>query len=153
MKNKSLHNNSLSEEANKMLAQWLEIRQDLENRKEKLSGKDLSHLKLMEADLSNAVLAGADLTSTYLIRANLENADLSEADLSNTVFAEANLRGANFNDAEMEDTWLNGADLSGVLNLTADQVQDAHFDRDTRFPDNIRITWGEDGRPSVAANG
>ena len=153
MNNKAIHNNSLSEEANRMLAQWIEARQDLEGRKEQLAGEDMSNLKLMEADFSNANLVGADLSSTYLIRANLENANLSEADLSNAVFAEANLRGADFNEAEMEGAWLNGADLSGVLNLTCDQVLDANFDRETQFPEYIRVAWSEDGKSTVTRAG
>ncbi len=136
---------SLGEEGKKMLAEWVEIRRDLESRKESLSGEDLSNLKLMEAELPNAKLSEADLSSTYLIRANLSEADLTGADLSNAVFAEANLKGANFSEAEMMDTWLNGADLTGAVNLTCDQVEEANIDRETKLPDYIEIKWNDNG--------
>ncbi len=136
---------NLGEEGNKMLAEWIGIRKDLEGRKQELSGEDLSNLKLMEAELDNAKLTEADLSFAYLIRANLSGSDLSGADLSNAVLAEANLTGANFSEAEMTDTWLNGCDLSGALNLTCDQIEDANIDRDTRLPDYIKVTWNDNG--------
>jgi hypothetical protein len=136
---------NLGEEGNKMLAEWIGVRKDLEGRKQQLSGEDLSNLKLMEAELDNAKLTEADLSTSYLIRADLSGADLSGADLSSAVLAEANLTGANFSEAELMDTWLNGADLSGAVNLTCDQIEEANIDQDTKLPDYIKITWNDNG--------
>jgi len=135
---------NLSEEANKMLEQWRALREDLEARKQALGGKDLSNLKLMEAQFHDANLAEADLSGAYLIRANLARADLTEADLTGAVLAEADLKGANLKDAELMDAWLNGADLTGALNLTCDQIELANLDRETRLPDYLKITWTSD---------
>ncbi|PIQ95499.1 MAG: hypothetical protein COV67_14580 [Nitrospinae bacterium CG11_big_fil_rev_8_21_14_0_20_56_8] len=126
-----------------MLAEWAAEKQKVESKKNHLAGADLSNLKLMEANLSQANLAGADLSSTYLIKADLSNADLSGADLSGTIFSDADLSGANLEGADTSDAFFNGANLTGARGLTCDQVALANIDRETRFPDYIQIAWGE----------
>jgi hypothetical protein len=43
------------------------------------------------------------------------------------------------------DSYLHGANLSGVTNLTCEQIELANFDKDTIFPDYIKINWAENG--------
>ncbi|MEE9258791.1 MAG: pentapeptide repeat-containing protein [Nitrospinaceae bacterium] len=128
-----------------MLPEWFELRKKVETSKSGLHGADLSYAKLMHADLSDANLKQADLSDAYLMRANLAGADLREADLSRAIISEADLKGADLEGAELCDAYLNGADLSGVRNLTCDQLELANFDRETKFPENIIITWDADG--------
>jgi uncharacterized protein YjbI with pentapeptide repeats len=51
------------------------------------------------------------------------------------------LSGADLDDADLEDAYLNGADLTSASNLTCDQIEFANFDKATRFPAYIQITW------------
>lgn len=136
-----IQDENMLEKARDMVATWMEARQKVENRKDQLEGEDLSHLKLMEAQLDQANLVNADLSYTYLIKANLKNANLEGADLSGTVLAEADLSGADLKDTELYETWLNSANLEGALNLTPEQLEDANIDQNTRLPDYIKIEW------------
>ncbi len=128
-----------------MLEEWLLYREKIQNSKDSLVGADLSTAKLMRIDLSNGNLSQADLSCAYLIRSNLSGANLQNADLSEAVLSESNLTGADLEGAELTDAYLNGADLSGAKNLTCDQVEFAIIDRDTKFPDYLKIVWDADG--------
>ena len=127
-----------------MLEEWAENLNKVVARKDVLEGADLSHHKLMKAQLQGAKLSGADLSFAYLMQADLSGADLSEVDFNSAVLSEANLKGANLEDADFTDAYLCGVDLSQVLNLTCDQLEPANLDRDTRLPDYIQITWLSD---------
>ena len=124
-----------------MLPEWILFRKKIEDSKHDLQGACLGYAKLMGADLAGADLREADLSTAYLIRANLSGANLSGADLNGAVISEANLRGADLGDADLEDAYLNGADLTYVSNLTCDQIEFANFDKATRFPAYIQVTW------------
>jgi len=127
-----------------MLEEWAAILKQVEAGKDNLEGADLSHHKLMKAQLQGANLKGADLSYAYLIRADLTGADLSEVDFNSAVLSEATLHGANLEDADFTEAYLCGVDLSQVLNLTCDQLELAYLDRETRLPDYIQITWLSD---------
>ena len=124
-----------------MLPEWVILKKEIEAKKPNLQGVDLGNQKLMGINLEGADLTDADLSIAYLIRANLSEANLTNADLSGAVLSEANLKGANLNGAELEDAYLNGADLTNVSNLTCDQLDLANFDKETLFPDYIKISW------------
>lgn len=75
-------------------------------------------------DLSGAKVRRTNLSHTNLTRANLSHADLTGADL----------RGANLAGAILTGTILRGADLSGVINLTKEQLAGAVIDDTTILP-------------------
>lgn len=124
-----------------MLDDWILQRKKIEVSRENLRGADLSHAKLMKADLRKADLRGADLSFSYLMRADLAGANLEGADLSGSVIIEANLIEANLEDADLTDAYLHGTDLSKVLNLTADQIESAFIDRETMLPEYLQVVW------------
>ena len=124
-----------------MLEDWIIQRKKIEDSKEDLRGADLSYAKLMKADLRKADLSGADLSFSYLMQADLSEANLAEADLSDAVISEAVLVGADLEAADLTDAFLHGADLRGVLNLTAEQMEAAYIDRDTKVPEYIQVVW------------
>ena len=128
-----------------MLEDWILRKKEIEDSKDKLQGADLCNAKLMQAKLGYAQLEDADLTAAYLIRADLRGANLSGADLTQAVLSEADMSGANFEGAELVDAFLNGANLKNALNLTCDQIELSNFDKDTVFPDYIKITWSSEG--------
>lgn len=74
-------------------------------------------------------LSGAKVRRTNLSHANLTHANLSHADLTG-----ANLSGANLAGAILKGTILRGADLSGVVNLTKEQLASAVIDETTVLP-------------------
>jgi uncharacterized protein YjbI with pentapeptide repeats len=78
-------------------------------------------------------LSGAKVRRTNLSHANLTRANLSHADLTG-----ADLRGANLADAILLGTILRGADLSGVKNLTKEQLAAAVIDETTILPSNLQ---------------
>ena len=128
-----------------MLPEWIIFKKEIEAKKPNLQGADLGNKKLMGVNLGGADLTDADLSVAYLIRANLSKTNLTNADLSGAVLSEANLKGANLDGAELEDAYLHGADLTSVSNLTCDQLELANFDKETRFPDYIQMSWGSEG--------
>ena len=128
-----------------MLEDWIIRKKEIEDSKNSLQGADLCNAKLMQAKLGGASLEDADLTAAYLIKADLSGANLSRADLTQAVLSEADLSGVDFEDTELTDTFLNGANLKGALNLTCDQLDLANYDKDTIFPDYIKIKWSPDG--------
>ena len=128
-----------------MLPEWIIFKKEIEAKKPNLQGIDLGYKKLMGVNLEGADLTDADLSIAYLIRANLSESNLTNADLSGAVLSEANLKGANLSGAELEDAYLHGADLTSVSNLTCDQLELANFDKETRFPDYIEMSWSSEG--------
>ncbi len=127
-----------------MLEDWIITRKKIEDAKKNQSGADLSHAKLMKANLHEADFSEADLSFSYLLQADLSKADFSKADLSYAVISEATLKGANMEEADLSEAFLHGADMSEVLNLTAEQVESAYIDRDTKVPKYIQISWISD---------
>ena len=127
-----------------MLPEWIMLIKEVEGKKPNLQGASLGNTKLIGANLAGADLTDADLSIAYLIRANLSESNLTNADLSGAVLSEANLKGANLNGTELEDAYLHGADLTSVSNLTCDQLELANFDKETRFPDYIQVSWNSD---------
>ena len=128
-----------------MLEDWILRKKEIEDSKNSLQGADLCNAKLMQAKLNGASLEDADLTAAYLIKADLSGANLSRADLTQAVLIEADLSGVDFEGTELTDTFLNGANLKDALNLTCDQLDLANYDKDTIFPDYIKIKWSRDG--------
>lgn len=128
-----------------MLEDWILRKKEIEDSKDNLQGVDLCNAKLMKAKLGCAQLENADLTAAYLIQADLRGANLTGADLTQAVLSEADMSGANFDGTELVDAFLNGANLKNALNLTCDQIELSNFDKDTVFPDYIKITWSPDG--------
>ncbi len=77
-------------------------------------------------------LAGAGIGGVRLDRANLEDANLENANLTN-----ASLVGANLKNTRLKGTVLKGADLTDVLNLTEEQIEQAIVDEHTILPDYL----------------
>ena len=125
-----------------MLPEWRLFINEVEGKKENLQGADLGNKKLMGANLAGADLTDADLSISYLIKADLSKANLTNADITGAVMSEATLKGANLEGAELEDAFLHGADLTGVINLTCDQLDLANFDGETKFPKSIMPVAG-----------
>ncbi|HEX3863796.1 MAG TPA: pentapeptide repeat-containing protein [Stellaceae bacterium] len=79
-------------------------------------------------DLSGAKVRRTNLAHTNLTRANLSYADLTGADL----------RGADLAETILTGTILRGADLSGVVNLTKEQIAAAVIDETTILPSKFQ---------------
>ncbi len=79
-----------------------------------------------------------DLSGTFIRRTNLSGANLENADLTEADCAFVNFTGANFKGAKLLRTNLRGADLTGALNLTRQQIQDAFTDAKTILPHDLR---------------
>jgi len=124
-----------------LLEEWIIERKRIEDSRENLCGADLSYAKLMKANLRKADLSEADLSFSYLMQADLTGANLVRSDLSYAVISEAILEGADLKDADLSDSFLHGTDMSRALNLTAEQIESASIDRDTKVPENIQIIW------------
>ena len=88
----------------------------------KLLEANLSRAILTEADLRETNLTGADLQSAFLVKANLKSAQLSGANLHQAILIEANLQGANLQGANLQSTNLAGANLQGA-NLQGASLQ------------------------------
>ena len=86
----------------------------------RLRGADLSHLDLLEANLSGANLNWADLSGTDLSGADLRNAHLSGANLNWADLSGVEMSGADLSDADLSETDLNEADLSNAILSGAD---------------------------------
>jgi uncharacterized protein YjbI with pentapeptide repeats len=105
-----------------------------------LSGLCLHHVHfqgadLYQSDLSSVDLMKADLRWTNLSNANLENAQLGNVNFYQADMSKTNIRGAN----------LSKANLQGVINLTENQLKQAHRLQDAIMPDGSRY----DGRFSL----
>lgn len=95
-----------------------------------LSGKDLSHRYLAQANLQNAILINANLFMADLNGAKLADANLSGADLSATNLTSADLSGAiltetNMLVADLKNANLIGANTERARNLTQEQLASA----------------------------
>ena len=80
----------------------------------RLSGANLSHLELSDANLSEAELKGTNLSDANLSDANLSEAKLKGANLSDANLSDANLSHAKLDGADLSLAILPGADLSGA---------------------------------------
>ena len=78
-----------------------------------------------------------DISGAFARRVTFDGANLAFANLSGADLANASFRGANFYRAKMDGTNLRGADLRDAKNLTAEQIDRAIIDNDTRLPDNL----------------
>ena len=90
----------------------------------------LNYSQLKGALLADAKLRNAHLNYAILIGANISNADvegvqLIGANLTNASLREADLRGANLTDADLSGADLSGADLTGAI------LTDARFGRES----------------------
>ena len=104
-----------------------------------LQGANLINANLQRANLFDATLQGA-----LLLGANLQGADLTNANLQGASLIEANLQGANLVNANLQvailrNATLQGADLSIVLGLTQEQLDEACGDAETRLPSGLKI--------------
>lgn len=77
-----------------------------------LSGLNLSHIDLGQANLAKADLRGANLGGAVLDRANLAGANLSEANLAQTNLDRANLTRADLTRADLAEAILSRANLT-----------------------------------------
>jgi hypothetical protein len=68
-----------------------------------LLGADLSRIRLVGADLSDAVMHGALLVGTNLTDANLSDAELNDANLTGAILTGARLEGADLTGARIDD--------------------------------------------------
>jgi Pentapeptide repeats (8 copies) len=98
-----------------------------------LKGKWLAAVKLRDAYASLANLQEADLRGADLRGADLRGADLQEADLWGAI-----LRGVDLGQADLQGADLQGADLHGAKNLTAEQIQSAQTDENTKLPPDLK---------------
>lgn len=101
--------------------------------KKDFRGYNLKGINLTAANLKNANLRQVDMSGAVLIQVNLQDADLYAVNLTG-----ADLTGANFKGTILLDTDIRGANLTGVDNLTLDQIRWAIYDSTTVFPDSVR---------------
>jgi hypothetical protein len=93
-----------------------------------LVGVDFSRLKLDFVDFSVAKMAGvnfvgANLTNSIFIRTDLSAVNFEGATLKNVDFTAATLTAASFKGANLEGAVLCDVDLTGVLDLTKEQLE------------------------------
>ncbi|NBR92717.1 MAG: pentapeptide repeat-containing protein [Actinobacteria bacterium] len=93
-----------------------------------LGGVDFSRLKLDFVDFSVAKMAGANfvganLTNSIFIRTDLSAVNFEGATLKNVDFTAATLTAASFKGANLEGAVLCDVDLTGVLDLTKEQLE------------------------------
>lgn len=108
---------------------------------------NLARAKLRLANLEDASPAGANLEGADLIAAKLKRADLGfanlagaclgEADLTEASLAHANLDGVNLTGANLADSSLEFANLADTTNLKSANLTGAHYNDDTRLPDDF----------------
>ena len=88
----------------------------------KFNGANLNHTQLREVNLGSARLMHVTLEHSDLSRAELVNAKLSNANLKNAILVSANLTGADLKHAKLDNADLSNAILSGVTNLSVNQL-------------------------------
>ncbi|MEV0092571.1 pentapeptide repeat-containing protein [Streptomyces sp. NPDC050738] len=108
-------------------------------RRTDLRGADLQDARLEGVRLAGARLEGANLIGAHLEKAwmretRLGDAWLNRAHLEGAYLRGADLRGATLKEAHLAETRLLGADLSTAVGLTAEQVDEAVLDAETRLP-------------------
>ena len=95
--------------------------------------------ELFRADFAESNLTNTNLNKTELGRANFSEANLTGAQITFTNLARANFAGANMTNTDLNKSWtylsrFEGVDLSGVKNLTQEQLELACGDSDTKLP-------------------
>jgi uncharacterized protein YjbI with pentapeptide repeats len=91
-----------------------------------LTGADLSHAKLDQADLRYANLDHAELFAASLFQADLRYANLTDAKLNDADLRQASLNYANLENADLEDANVAMVDLS-YANLKDANLTDANL--------------------------
>ncbi len=105
-----------------------------------LTNADCTGANLAKVDLGEATVCGANLSGVDLsCQSNLVDADFNGANLSNANLKEANVAGADFSGANLK-----GANFLLAENLTCEQVKSAEIDRETKFPNYIKVVWVDD---------
>jgi Pentapeptide repeats (8 copies) len=95
----------------------------------------------LESGFAGSWFHNADLRGASFVNPNLENAWFVFADLRGSYFHEhTKLQGANFAEAKLEDALLSRVDLTGVANITQEQLDQALVDEDTKLPRGLRQT-------------
>ncbi|WP_328753062.1 pentapeptide repeat-containing protein [Streptomyces sp. NBC_00285] len=107
-----------------------------------LRGADLKAVRLERVRLAGANLEKADLTEAHLEEAWMQETRLEGAWLNRAHLKDANLRAADLRGASLQDTYFEGArlheaDLSTASGCTAEQLQKALLDDDTKLPPGI----------------
>jgi nucleotide-binding universal stress UspA family protein/uncharacterized protein YjbI with pentapeptide repeats len=112
-----------------------------------LIGADLGEANLVGANLSRADLMGAKLVGADLSRANLWQVHLSRADLYKAELVKSDLRqadlggvnaGANMIEANLVGANLGQTNLTDVVGLTREMIDQTITDEYTQLPDHIR---------------
>ena len=108
-----------------------------------LKGANLTDAYLEDVDLRGAHLEGADLRGVYFKSISLYLRgliSLKEAGLYNTDIGVSYnyLKHADLHATNFKDAFLYGADLRNTRNLTAEQLSEAHLDKDTKLDDDLR---------------
>lgn len=106
-------------------------------------GANLRGANFSSAYLSRVNFRGADLRDANFSRANLRGSDLRGGDLEATDLSDANLSSANFKGANLCSANLSGADLkaaylSGVEDLTPEQVKQAKNWEKAEYHEELR---------------
>ena len=105
-----------------------------------LRGADLTGATLREATLPEATLHGATLRGVDLSKAILREATLTEADLSEATLTGADLTEATLTGADLTEATLTGTALSGVENLTEEQILSAKNWREAYLPGYLNLS-------------
>lgn len=104
------------------------------------TGSDLRQSNFSHARMQFASLYAVDLRNCSFVETDLRGAFLDRADLRATRFFRGRLDAADLKNARLDGASFQMCDLSGVLNVTIDQLKLARFDRFTRLPENIDLT-------------
>ena len=104
-----------------------------------LTDSSLEKAELSRADFESSNLTNANLNKTELGRSNFTNANLTGAQITFTNLARANFTDANMSGTDLQKSWtyltvFEGVDLSGVVNLSQEQLELACGDSDTKLP-------------------
>lgn len=116
-----------------------------------LQGAKLFGVKLRGVQFEETSLQGMDLRGATLENANLREANLQEANLENVELTGARLQGTNLKGANLRRANLGSYDGAvdqrspGVKGLTADQLNSAIIDGETRPPEYLEIIQQKDG--------
>jgi uncharacterized protein YjbI with pentapeptide repeats len=94
--------------------QWNKWREEHPDMRPDLSGAELKHTRLTEADLRGVNLTSANLESSVADGSSFRRADLTLAVMNLASLNGADLYRANLEEAELEGAHLRGADLEGV---------------------------------------
>jgi uncharacterized protein YjbI with pentapeptide repeats len=102
-----------------------------------LSGANLTISDFYWAKLSGANLTKANLRDAELLAANFSGANCTDTDLTGAALASADLTEVNFSRAILSWVDLSWADLSGAMNLTQKQIEQARGNEQTKLPDHL----------------